>query len=165
MCRLTCIPWRHLSTYIHMKIYICVHPIDLVIGCIPIQFRFLVKSIFLTFAITMATAETFLDCGRRLMRKYQGSNIITNRRFRSTFGLSPEIASDIWNLLPRIRYGRPQHLLWAWLFLKLYSTEKINASLAGCNEKTFRKWAFCYIRLIANTNIVSPTPTTSLLNI
>jgi len=71
------------------------------------------------------------------------------------FGITPEIASDMWGIIPRVRYGEPKHMLWACMFLKLYTTETIHSSLAGCNEKTFRKWAFLYIRLLANANNVS----------
>jgi len=62
-----------------------------------------------------------------------------NRRFLSCFGISPNVCSCLWMLVrPLLPDGAtPLHLLWALFFLKVYGTEEHNASVAGCDEKTF----------------------------
>lgn len=79
------------------------------------------------------------------------------RRFRSFFGVSPAVCSLVWDTigtnLPR--GGMPEHLLWALMFLKIYSTEHVHCSFAKCDEKTYRKWSWCFVMLIADLNVVS----------
>jgi hypothetical protein len=46
--------------------------------------------------------------------------------------------------------ARPKHLLWALLLLKVYGTETLLSSfVGGVTEKTYRKWAWCFIDGIA----------------
>ncbi len=65
-------------------------------------------------------------------------------RFREHFGISPNICEIVWNSLADLglhSHGAlPIHMLCALLFLKLYESGYINRSLAGLDEKTFRKW-------------------------
>jgi hypothetical protein len=48
----------------------------------------------------------------------------------------------------------PVHLLWALMFLKQYNKEEVNASMAGCDEKTFRLWSWLVIRVIADLDML-----------
>ena len=77
------------------------------------------------------------------------------RRFKSYFGTGWFYCSLLWELswkpvynLPNI--ARPEHLLWALMHMKLYSTENVLASLANCDEKTFRKWSKIFREVLAN---------------
>jgi hypothetical protein len=80
-----------------------------------------------------------------------------DRIFRSFFGVTPDICSTVWNLLlDKHPTGcEPKHLLMALRFLKGYCTEHENASLFHVDEKTYRKWQWIYVKLIANLDIVS----------
>jgi hypothetical protein len=69
--------------------------------------------------------------------------------FKSIFGVSPVICSDVWSRCTFIRGTRPLHLLWALLFLWAYATEPILCSMAGVSGKTFRKWVHPVVRSIA----------------
>ena len=77
-------------------------------------------------------------------------------RFRSMFGVSTTVCALTWNLIGREkpRGSRPIHLLWALLFLNGYASETQNSSLAGVDEKTFRKWAWSFVGLIANIGML-----------
>ena len=84
------------------------------------------------------------------------------RRFRSFFGTSPEICSDLWELLVMADqipdYAKPEHLLWSLLFLKVYGTEASLTSMVDCpDEKTFRKWVKIFVTGISwlESDIVS----------
>lgn len=80
-----------------------------------------------------------------------------NRRYRACFGTSSHVCSLLWALLLPSLPGNatPLHLLWALFFLKIYSTEAHNASVANCDEKTYRKWAWKFIYAIADLDLVS----------
>ena len=65
------------------------------------------------------------------------------RRIRSCFGAPGDIIADIWNRIEAdgdLQDGaRPKHLLWALVFLKVYSTEEIHCSIvAWPSAKTFQ---------------------------
>lgn len=100
--------------------------------------------------------EEWLEMGMGIMGRH---NLIAQstsmRRFRATFGQSPEICSIVWDKIEEARQSMPQgakaiHLLWAMMFFKLYCCEEVHASLAGCDEKTFRKWCWLFVSAIAN---------------
>ena len=44
--------------------------------------------------------------------------------------------------------------MWALLLLKVYATKHVNPVLSGDDEKTFRKWSWCFIHLIAAERIL-----------
>lgn len=90
------------------------------------------------------------------MRSYQPT-VVQMRRFMSHFGASPTQCSQIWILLKVPKNGRYKHLLWALLKLKVYSTEEVLSGMAGCDEKTFRKWSDKFIGALAllSTRLVS----------
>lgn len=96
----------------------------------------------------------FLELGRRLMglrghlRRQEQL-----RRFKSHFGTTDVRCTLIWNMLRaddnarRVLQGaRPEHLLWGLMLIKTYDTEPILAGKAGCDEKTFRKWASRFVQ-------------------
>lgn len=75
------------------------------------------------------------------------------------FGVSADTCAVLWAL----REGRtppgakPVNLLWGLLFLKLYETERVNSFIAGTDEKTFRKWTWIIVKLLADLPVVSMT--------
>jgi hypothetical protein len=79
------------------------------------------------------------------------------RRFRACFGTTARICSQLWSLCSHILIAEgamPVHLLWALMFLKQYNTEEVNASMAGCDEKTFRHWCWLVINILADMELV-----------
>lgn len=81
----------------------------------------------------------------------------TKVEFRRLFGASPSVTSTVWggieDSLPE--GGKPEHLLWALLFLKQYSTEPCNKSLTGATRTTLRHWTWPVIKAIAGLKTVS----------
>jgi hypothetical protein len=69
------------------------------------------------------------------------------------FGIGPDVCGHIWDHVSR--YGwkppnvRPKHLLWTLLFLKVYGTETALSALAKTSRKTFRKWVWLLLPMIA----------------
>ena len=43
---------------------------------------------------------------------------------------------------PEDKIAYPSHLLWALLFLKVYSMEAVLSGMIGINEDNYRKWAW-----------------------
>lgn len=86
-------------------------------------------------------SNMFYDFGNTLTKHQSCSEKIGLRRFKSFFGVSPSICAKTWNLIKSKLPSdcQPIHLLWTLLFLKCYNTESVNHSIAGCDEKTFRK--------------------------
>ena len=102
-------------------------------------------------------AQRFVEEGCIIMRKSSRRSFSTfDRRFRSHFGTTPSICTIIWERLDpyhtielEYRGVKVKHLLWALMFMKMYCAEHIHASLAGVDEKTFRKWSWIFIDAIA----------------
>jgi|SRR6056300_396050 len=95
-------------------------------------------------------ADLFMMLGKDIFVKNRGGKKETDHfRFQCTFGVSPDDCEIIWDLLITQdflpRGGKPYHLLWALLFMKLYCAETIHAALTGCDEKTFRKWSWEFV--------------------
>ena len=65
--------------------------------------------------------------------------------------------SHLWNALRRSRLlekaptarVNPRYLLTGLHFLKAYNTEERSAVTFGCDEKTFRQWAWFILSIIA----------------
>jgi len=103
-----------------------------------------------------ASAEQFRILGREIIdgrrRGRQRSAAVESRRFKAFFGVKAERASDAWSLLLNYNLlppkAEPEHLLWALLFLKLYATEEINASLVGHDPDTVRKWTWLMVKAL-----------------
>jgi hypothetical protein len=100
---------------------------------------------------------TFLEHGRLLFRKKSRVSraIKTDKlRFRQMFGTDPHICAIMWNKIHPWQTisadARPQHLLWALLFLNQYATEAFNCAITGCSEKTFKKWSTLFIDKVSS---------------
>ena len=74
-------------------------------------------------------------------------------QFQTHFGVTPYVCRWIWILLIRNNLkpkgGTAKHLLWTLMFLKLYSTEKVLATIADCSPKTYMKWTWKFVRAIS----------------
>jgi len=97
------------------------------------------------------SAEQFRTLGREIIDARRTSGLARrrsiereNRRFKAFFGVKAERVSEVWSLLIGYKLlppkAEPEHLLWVLLFLKLYATEDVNASLLGRDPDTIRKW-------------------------
>jgi hypothetical protein len=104
------------------------------------------------------SSEDFASLGRIIMgRDPGGSEVIFARRFVGWFGTLPTVCAIIWADLSisgwlefaGTRGGKPEHLLWALMFLKCYGTEEVHAAQTCVDEGTFRKWAWFYIEGIS----------------
>jgi len=82
-----------------------------------------------------------------------------NTRFRAGLGVSPYVCSWYWNQLEKedlLPPGfKPKHFIWTLLFLKLYCSESVHATLCGCDEKTFRKWTWLGVKALGHLEVVS----------
>jgi hypothetical protein len=79
------------------------------------------------------------------------------RQFRAFFGTTARMCSMLWSLCSHTlipEHAMPVHLLWAFMLLKQYNTEEVNASMAGCDEKTFRLWCWLVIHVLADMELV-----------
>lgn len=83
------------------------------------------------------------------------SGITANRKYRSFFGISPEVCAKLWRLLTeKPTNSKPKHLLWSLLFLKCYNVEHVNASIVEVDEKTYRKWTWIFVNQLAELDVV-----------
>jgi hypothetical protein len=79
-----------------------------------------------------------------------------DRVFRAFFGVPINVITALWSLLQvRIddshRNAERKHILWALVFLKIYSTEDVHRRIVGWpTAKTFRKWSWYFIGLVAS---------------
>ena len=93
------------------------------------------------------SADAFLLFGEEIIskkRRNTKSDDLRRRRFRSNFGTTPEICSNVW---VRIMFTRrknipypnpsPRHLLWALYLMKTYGTENCLAGNCSVVEKHF----------------------------
>lgn len=99
----------------------------------------------------------FYKLGCSYMRhKLKNSKIVGIRRFKSFFGITPEVCSVTWNLLDENMGNgyQPKHLLWCLHFLKQYQVDHVNRSIFKADEKTVSKWVWIFIELLAELNVV-----------
>jgi len=116
------------------------------------------------------SVEQFEQLGADIMRRDpEGRSLAVFRtRFLSFFGVDPAVVVEIWDLIEvpffdsgDLSHAKPEHLLWALLFLKKYGDESEMATIAGgdiaVDEKTFRKWSRIFVERIASLkyNVVS----------
>jgi hypothetical protein len=108
------------------------------------------------------TAVAFEQLGAKLMGRSVAKALTTrSRNFVAWFHARPREVAITWNLLCLEGHlddlgpnsVNPDHLLWALMFMKLYTNETVLASVAGCTEKTFRKWAWFYTEAIAKLDV------------
>jgi hypothetical protein len=114
----------------------------------------------------VATPDLFFKSGMAMIIKHKAlvscrETTEQERIFKQNFGVSPLVLAQCWKLLMshcdelktfRARQKRlsPCHLLWACFFLKTYSKQSLNSSIAETSDKTFRKWAWIVIKLISD---------------
>lgn len=101
------------------------------------------------------TSELFLRIGNNYTNasfSYK-SNL---RRFKSFFGVNPDICLIIWDMIKSEAplHSKPKHLLWCLNFLKQYSTEHERRSIFKADEKTIRKWTWIFVELLSNLSVV-----------
>ena len=89
--------------------------------------------------------------------------------FRSFFGCLVGVFLTCWGMLDKTdllpQGGRLEHLLWALMFMKLYSGQKALCALAGVDPETFRKWVWSFTEAISMLEhlVVSSCPVVLLL--
>ncbi|ETV65881.1 hypothetical protein H257_17522 [Aphanomyces astaci] len=100
-----------------------------------------------------ALDDDIVKTATTILRRRHASNLTPycNRRFRSLFGVDPNIVTLLWvEKQHNLEETVVAHLLWALMFLKLYATETVHAALAWVDENTFRKWAWSWIEHLAH---------------
>lgn len=92
-----------------------------------------------------------------------GSGKKYEERWRSHFGASPLVCSDVWHRLDPTSLpagSKVDHLLWALLLLKTYQTESVCCSLVGgVDEQTWRRWSWFFVDALSylECDVVSTT--------
>ena len=102
--------------------------------------------------------KTLMEKSRVLLRKdptRPNSLLSEDRRFRETFGCGSTVVLNLWNMLQTEHLvpvkGTLEHLLRALMFMKVYPTENILATLSGTvDPKTNRMWNWLFISAIAD---------------
>lgn len=77
---------------------------------------------------------------------------------RGFFGAPISVITILWNRIypslegdSKAAGANPKHLLWALVFLKVYSTTLVHCRIVGWPDpKTYRKWSWLFVRRIAN---------------
>jgi hypothetical protein len=109
-------------------------------------------------AMSAPSPAVFLWHGRELMGNAEKDPLLAQRtvvaRFHSLFGTSPILCTHLWGRLDLhveiLRAARAKHLLWALLFLQHYASNTLHTTIAGADEKTFRKWVWMFVVIISN---------------
>jgi hypothetical protein len=109
-----------------------------------------------------ATPTNFASVARDVFKKRGDRGYNKNKTFEALdkeicqffLGTSYEICAELWNLIDPVlamsKDAEPKHLLWTICFLKNYCTKKINTRIVGgVDEKTFRKWVWIFVPVIA----------------
>lgn len=121
--------------------------------------QYLIEAVYLSFFYNMDQYYTKVFWNEGLTfanSEAQISRLTAHRKFRSFYGVSPDVCAIIWTLIAEKPSGaQPKHLLWCLLFLKRYNTEHVNASIVKVDEKTFRLWTWTFIELISKLNVVT----------
>src|SRR6056300_1292344 len=110
------------------------------------------------FTCNLRFSNKYKAIGLALLRKenqrknWQYSEQSQKKDWATFYGIAPEFASNVWNkLVARGRIpnaAKPKHLLFAYIFLKVYSGDKPMSKIVGCHFNTFSKWAWIFIRLV-----------------
>ena len=84
----------------------------------------------------------------------QPEGSIDGRTFIAFYGTSPEVLSECWDRIHKmLDKGKPKHLLWACMFMKLYLPEDVMCVLLSTSKPTFRKWAWKVIESLAIASV------------
>ena len=86
-------------------------------------------------------------------RKWESND--KDQRFRGCFGAPSIVVAELWNLIQAHggldKDAKPKHLLWALVFLKVYSTEELHCAIVGWpSKKTFEKWSWYFVKRISD---------------
>lgn len=106
--------------------------------------------IFTTMAVSVVTPEAFLAMGNGLID--ENATALDERPFRAHYGTGPLTCARIWTMCIDAfpRGVLTIHLLWGLLFLKVYATEDVLCKIAKTTRKTFRKWSWKVVKVIAS---------------
>ena len=97
----------------------------------------------------------FAQEGARIIRREFSLTLTWNACFVAHFGITPTVCAHVWiRTCSKVESSAPKHLLFALIFLKLYNSDRVLAASCGVSENTFRKWAWAYIRAIAQVDVV-----------
>ena len=99
-------------------------------------------------AIDPLIRSVFRRIASQFGARHRTLSLKNDRRCRYLFGVTDIVTSDLWKIIPRVSNGNPKHLLQALLFLKTHDTEHLLSWIAGCDEKTLRKWSKKYLSLL-----------------
>jgi hypothetical protein len=106
--------------------------------------------------------DFFLDGLNLVARQYRNISTFnlneTNlKKFKSLFGVSPQLASILWERV-FCQYPPctdvllfPVHLLWSLMFMKTYANETVLASYIGKDAKTVRKYNWIILEHISSS--------------
>lgn len=97
----------------------------------------------------------FLNLGIRVIRHEPNQRCHASeiKTFRAFFGVSPSTCSILWSKVWQLNVApggaRPCHLLWALMFLTVYSSEEVLSNIVGVHKQTFEEWTSTMIKTIA----------------
>lgn len=114
-------------------------------------------SSFIRRKVNMDTlTQIFWNDGLKFAKQIsEHSALIGHRKFKTFYGISPEVFACLWTLMREKPEGsEPKHMLWCMFFLKNYNKEHVNAAYANVDEKTFRLWTWRFIELLSKLKVV-----------
>lgn len=107
---------------------------------------------------TSVDADDFKRLGAQIMDRVPdiGSELVSETRWTQMFKTTKHVATIAWGMIMKhfgddahLQGSRPEHLLWAFMQLNKSAKPSMLAKAAGCDEKTFRKWAWRFIYYIS----------------
>lgn len=108
--------------------------------------------------MTKVTIEEFNRRGGEIIKRIPGfgSQKAFYDDWINHFGVSPIVVFQVWALIKLswpddepTKSARSEHLLWALMLLKTAADMPFLTKSAGCDAKTFRKWAWLFVDRIA----------------
>lgn len=113
-------------------------------------------SIIRNFAMDRLAKQFWYEGLKYANHNSRNSISIGYRRYRTFYGITPNVFAELWKLIPEKPPGsEPKHLLWSLFFLKNYNKEHVNAAIMNVDEKTFRLWTWRFVTLLADLDVVS----------
>ena len=89
-----------------------------------------------------------------MCQSLSSATMTEDHQFCEVFGCGPLVALALWSLMlaeSMVNNTSVVHMLWALMFLKVYSKETTMSLMAGgIDEKTYRKWVWQLVSLIAD---------------
>lgn len=145
-------------TMLWLEILICLLSLGTIFMALTIAYNYP--------GIKQQSAQDFEQTGCNMMGiPLRGSARTHLRRFKGHFGVTPQVAANLWMRLAQsgwlfwagVRGPKPKHLLWCLLWLKCYAVEEVSAAQVQTSEKNFRKWIWFYAEGMAklDSNLVS----------